>query len=915
MAATQRRTLTLGQPLHIKQEPLTMRTLAHSPIQHQQNAVPVKSETMQPIDLETRHLKHTTPSTNGFHQEASTASPSSSFLGGKSAKLQQFLEESANPESKRTVDMLLSQVQMLSAQEKMLLYLKLPGSKNGGGSQPQVDPLRQPINPLGTRHEIQQTITWIKTHLTEDPDVSLPKQDVYDEYMAYCEANAMKHLSTADFGKVMKQVFPRVRPRRLGTRGNSRYCYAGLCKRMRLDRPMLPDLGCDVELPITEKGDSNLEAAASFLIREWAQKLLGESFSNLRELASYLVDKMCVDGRSVAAFALLSATAENIEDEDSPASILAAKERDAQFERKVVEKEPTKRKGSQDSDKVESAGRPASECKRQRLKNGRNSIDSPVRRASESKKRPSPSASSSSVSPAPTTPATKMIIPRLSTGPATVAAAATTPTSGTRSSTSLISPLKQQQPQQTQQQQQNKKYKRIQPKPEPPLDAGEEANFFNDLNSSELIQEPLGMPNLEPSAFDDYLNGGNSQEQEDHELMTYFTHTSNSPAASTNPEPPAQPVTNEEPAKISQLRRLLEGNERVVKESTKRRVSFENPTFDTVPASPNTRRRVFNFLPISPDDVVPGILQAPPPSPASTATSASPFVSPANTPVPRSRNNSGNQFIYPSRTRHSSAPKPNLTVRGRNFSGPAPLGFDLHGSHSTMLAPPDGRQRHVSAQQLQLHELLGHETFLSDTVLPNMHQFRSQSVPLHQMIGATNNSSIAPTPVPSEFNDFDTSESFQLDQLLMGEEDILDEAARATVSTSFNSRSFPNTPVTEIGGPTLLPSLLAEQPASSRSYPTTPVINAPDPVISQLTLNAINQPAALGGTARRNLSELIDQSSSFSADEQAMFQSMGTEFGAPPEQNTFDDFDQSELTQLVQEVEGSASLLQDESLS
>ncbi|CAB3364561.1 Hypothetical predicted protein [Cloeon dipterum] len=914
MAATQRRTLTLGQPLHIKQETLPMRTLPHSPIQHQQNAAPVKSETMQSIDLETRLFKHATQqSTNGFHQEASTASPSSSFLGGKSAKLQQFLEESASPESKRTVDMLLSQVQLLSAQEKMLLYLKLPGAVKNGGGLPQTDPLRQPINPLGTRHEIQQTITWIKTHLTEDPDVSMPKQEVYDEYMAYCETNSMKHLSTADFGKVMKQVFPRVRPRRLGTRGNSRYCYAGLCKRMRLDRPMLPDLGCDSELPSTEKGDSNLEAAASFLIREWAQKLLGENFSSLRELASHLVDKMCVDGRSVAAFALLSATSETNEEEDSAAHMLAAKERDAQFERKLVEKEPSKRKNSQDSDKTEVAVRPASGCKRQRLKNGRNSIDSPVRR-SDLKKRPSPSASSSSVSPAPTTPTTKMMIPRLSTS--TAAAPAPNTNSGSTASTNkliLISPSKQQQqqpPQQNQpiQQQQNKKYKRIQPKPEPPLDAGEEANFFNELNTGELINESIGMPNLEQSAIDDYLNGGNSQEQEDHELMTYF-HTSDSPATTTNPEPPVQAVVNEEPAKISQLRRLLEGNERVIKENTKRRVSFENPTFDTVPASPNTRRRVFNFLPISPDDAVPGVLQAPPPSPASTATSASPFVSPANTPVPRSRNNSGQQFIYPSRTRHSSAPKPNLAVRGRNFSGPAPLSLSA-ASLSPMLAPPDGRQRHTSAQQLPLFDLLGQDTFLSD---PGMQQFRSQSVPLHQMLQTTP-SSIAATPVPSEFNDFDTSETLQI---LLEDQALLDEAARATVGGTFNSRSFPNTPVNELGGPTLLPSLLAEPAAaSSRSYPSTPVVNEQDPVISQLTLNAINQPAGEFGdhAARRNLTDLMDAPGTFGADDQAVFQGIGADFGAVNEQNTFEDFDQSELTKLVQEVEGT-TLLHEESLS
>ena len=41
----------------------------------------------------------------------------------------------------------------------------------------------RPLNPLGSRHEIQLTITWIKTHLEEDPQVSLPKHEVYDEYL------------------------------------------------------------------------------------------------------------------------------------------------------------------------------------------------------------------------------------------------------------------------------------------------------------------------------------------------------------------------------------------------------------------------------------------------------------------------------------------------------------------------------------------------------------------------------------------------------------------------------------------------------------------------------------------------------------------------------------------------------------
>ena len=41
----------------------------------------------------------------------------------------------------------------------------------------------------------------------------------------------------------MKQVYPQVRPRRLGTRGNSRYCYAGLKKRLKLEEPVTPECG------------------------------------------------------------------------------------------------------------------------------------------------------------------------------------------------------------------------------------------------------------------------------------------------------------------------------------------------------------------------------------------------------------------------------------------------------------------------------------------------------------------------------------------------------------------------------------------------------------------------------------------------------------------------------------------------
>lgn len=65
---------------------------------------------------------------------------------------------------------------------------------------------------------------------------------VINTFRQYCDTNNIKPLSQADFGKVMKQVFPKVRARRLGQRGNSKYCYSGLQRRISLDPPELPDL-------------------------------------------------------------------------------------------------------------------------------------------------------------------------------------------------------------------------------------------------------------------------------------------------------------------------------------------------------------------------------------------------------------------------------------------------------------------------------------------------------------------------------------------------------------------------------------------------------------------------------------------------------------------------------------------------
>ncbi|ROT85378.1 DNA-binding protein RFX7 [Penaeus vannamei] len=114
----------------------------------------------------------------------------------------------------------------------------------------------------------------------------------------------------------MKQVFPGVRPRRLGQRGASKYCYSGLRKKWALDPPSLPDLNDNMTKKnvlgvdcVVDEGE--VDRAANCLVLEWAEKLWSVKFESIRDLALHLVHKNYVDNRSMAAFTLLSVADQN----------------------------------------------------------------------------------------------------------------------------------------------------------------------------------------------------------------------------------------------------------------------------------------------------------------------------------------------------------------------------------------------------------------------------------------------------------------------------------------------------------------------------------------------------------------------------------------------------------------------------
>ncbi|KAL8184757.1 UNVERIFIED_CONTAM: DNA-binding protein rfx5 [Gekko kuhli] len=113
------------------------------------------------------------------------------------------------------VDGILQDVQKFSDYAKLYLYLQLPSGPSSGEKSLDLASL--------SSVEHMHACTWIRNHLEEYPDTCLPKQDVYDAYKRYCDNLCSRSLSAANFGKIIREIFPNIKARRLGGRGQSKY--------------------------------------------------------------------------------------------------------------------------------------------------------------------------------------------------------------------------------------------------------------------------------------------------------------------------------------------------------------------------------------------------------------------------------------------------------------------------------------------------------------------------------------------------------------------------------------------------------------------------------------------------------------------------------------------------------------------
>uniref|UniRef100_UPI0037E9B8AC DNA-binding protein RFX7-like n=1 Tax=Semicossyphus pulcher TaxID=241346 RepID=UPI0037E9B8AC len=251
--------------------------------------------------------------------------------GAEASALQLRIKNSICKSVQSKVENILQDVEKFSDIEKLYLYLKLPSGPSASAEKSDQSALSS------SRTQQMHAFSWIRNHLEEYPETSLPKQEVYDEYKSFCDNLNYHPLSAADFGKMMKNVFPNMKARRLGMRGKSKYCYSGLRKRPFVHMPSLPTLdihktGDALHCDLLESAGqlSNIKEEVRFaacdLVCEWAQKVLKRQFDAVEDLARFLVDSHYISNKSLAALTITTGTATEVHTPPTVSAFIPAAE-------------------------------------------------------------------------------------------------------------------------------------------------------------------------------------------------------------------------------------------------------------------------------------------------------------------------------------------------------------------------------------------------------------------------------------------------------------------------------------------------------------------------------------------------------------------------------------------------------------
>ncbi|KAF6016446.1 rfx7 [Bugula neritina] len=192
-----------------------------------------------------------------------------------------------------------------------------------------------------TRPEHVIAFEFLKIHYEEDVKAEIPvqKSDVYTDYEQHCKNHNYKPLVAADFGRILKSMFPNARDRRLGSRGSSKYCYVGVRRKSENNTQK------SIMSPYSAE---ELSKAYQSLVCEWASTVLCRKMQSLGELAKYLLRNRYVQTRSCAALTITASLKDTDELADNQ-PVNKHRETQLKLQEKLREKLLSKQQGSSHS--------------------------------------------------------------------------------------------------------------------------------------------------------------------------------------------------------------------------------------------------------------------------------------------------------------------------------------------------------------------------------------------------------------------------------------------------------------------------------------------------------------------------------------------------------------------------------------
>ena len=126
----------------------------------------------------------------------------------------------------------LAQLQLLTSQHCTTLVTSMPkgtpkSGKGKGNTKPKpgdraANEATVTRKPTLRPHSTPATLMWLENNYELADGVCIPRSVLYLHYVDFCNLNRVQPVNAASFGKIIRQQFPHLTTRRLGTRGQSR---------------------------------------------------------------------------------------------------------------------------------------------------------------------------------------------------------------------------------------------------------------------------------------------------------------------------------------------------------------------------------------------------------------------------------------------------------------------------------------------------------------------------------------------------------------------------------------------------------------------------------------------------------------------------------------------------------------------